>query len=109
MRLIAEANNNPELFSIQVSCTGHGWDQGFRTPCGRLWEITARDILRREHKDYAGYSDSYYGFICPKCGCFTEIESSKLKGFPTQMARIYVAQNKPYGKSIENDQNGMGI
>ena len=44
MRLIAEANNNPELFSIQVSCTGHGWDQGVRTPCGRLWEITATDI-----------------------------------------------------------------
>ena len=83
MRLIAEANNNPELFSIQVSCTGHGWDQGVRTPCGRLWEITATDILKREHKDYAGCSDSYYGFVCPKCGCFTEIESSKLRGFPT--------------------------
>ena len=57
MRLIAEANNNPELFSIQVSCTGHGWDQGVRTPCGLaisvawiLWRKPPKFVIARRPK-----------------------------------------------------------
>lgn len=101
MKLIAEADQNPELFSIKISCTGARWNQDNRTPCGRLWELNATDILKRNYTDYAGGSETYYGFVCPKCGCFTEIQSSELKGFPMSMAKSYV-------KPVYKDSNDMG-
>lgn len=101
MKLIAEANENPELFTVKITCTGNGWDQGEKIPCGRLWEISGTDILKRNHTDYSGETDTYYGFVCPKCGCFTEIPLSKLTGFSTSMAKTY--------KTVKNtDPNDMG-
>ena len=67
-KILKEANENPDLWKIEVTCTGKGWHQGNLTPCYRLIEVTALDIRRRY---YDGYT--YYGFVCPVCGCFTEI------------------------------------
>lgn len=70
-RVIAEAKDNPDLWRKRITCTGYGWQQ-VNKPCGRLIEIDATDVLQRHHRSY-GEAEIYYGFICPCCGCFTQI------------------------------------
>lgn len=77
MRKLASASENPNIWKIEASCTGAGWQQS-RTPCNALYEINATDIKKRTHTDYGGGTDTYYGFVCPDCGCFTEISESKI-------------------------------
>ena len=72
-RKLAEGKDNPNLWKMELTCSGQGWSQGNKTPCYALWEVTALDIKRRSHKDYGGGTETYYGFVCPDCGCFTEI------------------------------------
>jgi len=78
MKKLADAKNNPDVFKIEHTCTGKGWKQGGRKPCYALWEVAAYDILKRKSMDYGGGTEISYGFICPECGCFTEIDAAKL-------------------------------
>lgn len=78
MRKLATSEQNPDLFKMKATCTGAGWDQGNRCPCYSLWEVTAKDIQRRTHTDYGGNTDTYYGFTCPDCGCFTELDKDDI-------------------------------
>lgn len=78
MKKLASAIENPKLFKIKATCDGNGWNQDGRTPCYQLWEITALDIRKRIHTDYGGGVDTYYGFVCPDCGCFTELDANEI-------------------------------
>lgn len=89
MRLIATRENNIDKWSIQETCTGRGWDQNGKSPCLALFEIDASDIYARIHHDYGGGSDTYYGFVCPRCGCFTEISNRRLPSYVRANARRY--------------------
>ena len=77
MRII---DRNPENmgWSMEAFCTGYGWDQGNRQPCGAKLEVADKDIWCRRHTDISGCTDTYYGFVCPICGCFTEVSSRKI-------------------------------
>ena len=76
-RVLKEASENPKLWRKEFTCTGQGWMQTAH-PCGRLIEVLASDVRTRRHTDYGGGTDTYYGFYCPECGCFTEISEHKL-------------------------------
>ena len=76
-RVLKRASENPKLWRGKYTCTGKGWVQNTH-PCGSLIEVLASDITTRDHTDYGGGRDTYYGFYCPVCGCFTEIPESKL-------------------------------
>lgn len=88
MKLIAEAKNNPNLFKMEVTCSGKGWHQDGK-PCYRLWEINAYDVKSRKHTDISGETDIYYGFVCPTCGCFTELNSKDIPMEVKNIAREY--------------------
>lgn len=91
-KVIAEANENPNLWKKQVTCTGEGWDQEGKVPCRRLIEIDERDVQYRNHTDYAGDTDTYYGFTCPACKCFTELMNSSI---PTRVKSQAIEYTKP--------------
>ena len=89
MKLIAEAKDNQSLFKMEATCSGKGWNQDGKKPCFRLWEINASDIKSRKHTDISGETDVYYGFVCPTCGCFTELENKEIPMEVKNMARKY--------------------
>lgn len=78
MKVLKTGEENSKLWKIEDTCTGKGWDQGSNVPCGASLEISALDIQYRTHADYSGYTDTYYGFICPICKCFTEISTNDI-------------------------------
>lgn len=78
MRKIATKYENKNLWKIEVTCDGNGWNQNGKSPCYSLFEVECFDIRKRIHTDISGCSDTYYGFVCPDCGCFTEISSKKI-------------------------------
>ena len=91
MKRLATANENPNAFKMQATCDGRGWNQNGRRPCLALWEITANDIRMRKHTDYSGETDSYYGFVCPDCGCFTELDPREIPLYVRNNAQEYIA------------------
>jgi len=58
IKLLKVSNENPELYKIDCACTGKGWAQSGKTPCGRLWEVLATDIYERRYTDLSGCTDS---------------------------------------------------
>lgn len=88
MRKIASAKENPSIWKMEATCTGKGWQQ-IGTPCYSLFEINATDILKRTHTDMYGDTEEYYGFVCPDCGCFTEIQKDKIPYDVRSHARKY--------------------
>lgn len=93
-KIIAEAKDNPELWKMQLTCTGAGWDGSEQHPCYRLIEIDGRDIYKRGYTDISGSTDIYYGFICPACGTFTEISEDKIPESVKGHARDYGSRPK---------------
>lgn len=91
MKVIAKAKNNPNIWHDKFTCTGAGWDQDGKIPCGCLLDVQATDIQYRNHTDISGFTDTYYGFVCCECGCFTEIPIKKI---PIQVEKFA----KPYRK-----------
>ena len=77
MRVLEFGKDNPNVWKKEFTCTGKGWQQK-KTPCGALLEVSAQDIQYRTHTDISGFTDVYYGFTCPLCGCFTEIPTSQV-------------------------------
>lgn len=91
-KVIAEANENQNIWRKQVTCTGEGWHQEGKIPCRRLIEIDERDIQYRNHTDCTGVTDRYYGFTCPKCKCFTQLKESSI---PSRIRRTATKYTKP--------------
>ena len=72
MKVIASAENNPNLWTAQVSCTGQGIRNAMNS-CGSLLEINMTDVVRSKYVDLGGVTEVYYYFTCPICGCKTEL------------------------------------
>lgn len=89
MKIISYGQQNPNKWKEKYVCTGKGWDQDGKTPCGALLEVEAQDIRKRYHVDMSGERDTYYGFTCPVCGCFTEVNRYSLTTEVITNAREY--------------------
>lgn len=89
MKVIATADKNENIWKHQYTCTGKGWEQHGKHPCGALLEIEATDLFKRNHTDYSGCTDTYYGFECCECGCFTEINTKDIPNEVLHMAKKY--------------------
>lgn len=62
-----------KLWRKTITCDGKGgWNlqEKGKTPCGRTLRITENDIRKK--------GASYYGVICPFCGCFNEIPANDI-------------------------------
>lgn len=92
MKKLADAKDNPQLWKTEATCSGKGWDQSGKIPCYALWEVTAKDIKKRSHTDYGGGTDTYYGFVCPDCGCFTELPEKDIPHEVRSHAATYIGK-----------------
>lgn len=97
MKILKTGEENSKVWKIEQTCTGKGWEQNGNVPCGALLEVAAQDILHRDYADYSGDSERYYGFICPTCKCFTELNKKEIPQ--------YVINNAPSYKSIKDDSD----
>ena len=86
-------------WGIECFCTGKGWDQEGKVPCGAKLEVSDVDIQRRTYKDISGVSETYYGFTCPLCKCFTELDESKIPWSVKGIANDY---KKPESSNSDN-------
>jgi hypothetical protein len=78
-----------ETWKLQIDCNGLNWRQEGKVSCGSTLELTKNDILRREWFKYPDYEGLNYGFICPICGCFTEIKDELLPDGIKTLAKDY--------------------
>lgn len=61
-----------KLWRKRVECNGRGgWHlQEGKRPCGHVLNVSENDIRKK--------GASYYGVICPFCGCFNEINQKEI-------------------------------
>jgi len=83
-----------EDWSKEVECTGKGWHQEDNIPCRSTLKINKDDLLKRKWYKYPELEGMNYGFVCPACGCFTEIPSGELDKHLQKMAKNYLDRNK---------------
>jgi len=79
-----------EDWMLEVNCTGKNWNQGDKVPCGSTLEINADDLIKRAWFKYPDDGGINYGFVCPICGCFTEIDDKHLNEHLKNMAKDYL-------------------
>jgi hypothetical protein len=90
MKKLQTGSNNPKLWKVSATCSSNMWRPNpGQKPCGALWEVNNLDLVARTSTDISGSSDVSYGFICPDCGCFTELTREELKGANLMFAREY--------------------
>ena len=88
-KILQSARNNPQIWRKEVTCTGDGWTQKKNfPPCYILLEITVFDIRKRiRYKNKKAVVT--YGFICPSCRCFTEIQKNEIPDNIKAFAKKY--------------------
>lgn len=86
-KVVNDYYGNLRFWRQRFTCSG-GLNQNILPPCHSLIEIKATDIVKRASffKDKA---EILYGFNCPKCGCFTVIEDSKLPDYVIDNVKYY--------------------
>jgi hypothetical protein len=93
-----------EDWKLEVICTGKYWDQDTKVPCGSKLEIEINDIIKRKWYKYPDYEGTSYGFICPVCGCFSEIEEKYLSMYIKNMAKDYSDFNTNNTKTFDTNK-----
>ena len=77
MKVIKKGNGKLN-WSLEVECTGNGWANKNK-PCHSSLNVEDGDIVKRSYRRYGDESSSIaYGFICPICSVFTEVEGKIL-------------------------------
>lgn len=94
MKVLVESKNNQKIWKGKFTCTGRGWVQT-GIPCRSILEVDATDLRTRLYTDLYQETTKYYGFVCPICGCYTEINARKLPEIAKRMAQ-------PYKESVED-------
>ena len=78
MEIIKKGDTN---WSLEVVCTGEGWNNFEKTPCFSILKLNKEDIYKRSYHQYEKGTKHTYGFICPVCHCFTEIDKSQISEY----------------------------
>ena len=79
-----------ENWTLEVECNGLNWSQESKVSCGSSLEIDKNDLLKREWSKYPDNKGVNYGFICPICGCFTELKDNQLNEGLKNLAKDYL-------------------
>lgn len=72
MEMLEEGNYKMPDWSMEARCNAEGWRQKNK-PCYSKFRLEDGDIVKRYARE-----TMWYGFICPKCKCFTEIPEEKI-------------------------------
>lgn len=78
-----------EDWNLEVTCTGGSWRQDGKVPCGSTLEMDKNDLVSREWFKYPNNSGTDYGFVCPVCSCFTNINDKELTGNIKNLAKKF--------------------
>lgn len=90
-----------ENWSLEVECNGLNWNQETKVPCGSSLEINKEDLLIRGWFKYPDREGKNYGFICPVCGCFTEIKDELLSDDLKKLAKDYLKAMNEFQGTVE--------
>lgn len=66
-----EVENNKTDWTRLTQCIGAEFDEV--VPCGKWIDVREEDLSFRQRDMMGGFKYNMYGFVCPKCGAFTEI------------------------------------
>ena len=69
-----EKKSQHETWRMKAECTGYRNSNA----CGRYWELNSQDIVMRYVRVMNECDIEVYGFVCPKCNCFTEIRTDRI-------------------------------
>ena len=78
MKVLKKGKYKVRNWSLQVECTGESWNQKGKKPCHSILKLEDGDIVKREGSCTFEGDFIAYGFICPECKCFTEIDETKI-------------------------------
>lgn len=91
-KILKKPHENPKIWKIEETCTGKNWIQKKGSyPCFHLIEVMACDIRSITYN-----GDTYYGFDCPLCCCFTELNKDEIPDYVKYAARRYSKSLKRY-------------
>lgn len=72
MERLEKGNYKLPDWSLEARCTGECWEQK-QKPCYGNFKLVDGDIVKRISR-----GETCYGFICPDCNCFTEINEKQI-------------------------------
>ena len=94
-------------WSLEIQCTGHGW-QNKNKPCFSVLKLNTDDIVKRSYRRYPSVSSSMsYGFICPKCHCFTEINEFLIPQFIKNNCLQVAAKGSDYYSKLSDEEKKL--
>ncbi len=89
-KILEEGDYKFPDWSMEVRCMSTADWLGLRRkpkkPCYSKIELEDGDIVKRGNSETI-----YYGFICPKCKCFTELSEEEVKKIPENV-KYYALQ-----------------
>lgn len=90
---------DPNWSLEDVMCTGKGWNQNGKKPCYSVWDLDSGDIVKREYPDDFNSIAISYGFICPECHCFTQIDERLIpRSIKLQCMRVAAKGSDAYNR-----------
>lgn len=78
MQKLREIFSKSHNWSTEARCSGNGWDNLYFTPCNTKILLHCYDIVGRLDFDESKNVIIRYGFTCPICKCFTEIDAHSI-------------------------------
>ena len=94
-------------WSLEIQCTGHLW-QNRQSPCFSVLKLNSEDIVKRSYRPYYNDFDSIsYGFICPKCHCFTEINKFLIPQFIKDHCLRVAAKGSDYYGQLTDEEKKL--
>lgn len=106
-RILKTAKQMMLGWKVPITCTGHITHTNmntFNSGCYYLIEINARDIIKVLHNQGECEPEYSYGFICPNCKFFTEIDEKDIPYFIRENIKsITITEfRKKHIKTVDN-------
>ena len=109
MQVIKEGDYKLKDWSLETECTGNGYDENKHKPCHSILKLEDGDIVAFYREKPKGYGTVEYwisyGFICCKCGCFTEVSTELIPNeIQKYCLRVAKKEHKYYTELSEEEK-----
>lgn len=101
MERLEEGNYQLPDWSLDVRCSGKSWGQKQR-PCYGKFRLVDGDIVKR-----ACMGEMCYGFICPDCHCFTEIDEKQIPEEVRDYCLQVAAKGSDYYEKLTEEEKKL--
>lgn len=72
------AKKKAHEWALEVECTGNGWNNSPLYPCHTRMFLMSNNVVARVETNHDGFIELRYGFTCPICKCFSEVDCHKI-------------------------------